>query len=94
MRAEMERASNYPSLNNHIQAVGASTPWHRRVGEIDVPTIVAHGTDDPTIRFATGRALADAIPGAEFHAWEGVGHEVPDELLDEVLPILVRHTAR
>ena len=44
---------------------------------ITVPTRVVHGDCDPVVPFAEGEALAAAIPGAEFVAFSGLGHELP-----------------
>jgi pimeloyl-ACP methyl ester carboxylesterase len=45
-----------------------------RLGEIDVPTLVLHGTEDKTVPFAAGEQLADRIRGARFVRLEGAGH--------------------
>ena len=42
-----------------------------------VPTLVLHGTVDPLIRPAGGRATARAIPGAKLRLIEGMGHDMP-----------------
>ena len=47
---------------------------------ITVPTQVIHGTDDPLLDIAGGEDTAANIPGAEFHAITGMGHEVPASL--------------
>lgn len=46
---------------------------------IDVPTLVLHGTGDDQCPLAHGRAMAAAIPGAEFDAWVGSGHNLMAE---------------
>jgi pimeloyl-ACP methyl ester carboxylesterase len=47
---------------------------------IAVPTQVIHGTDDPLLHIAGGEDTAANIPGAEFHAIVGMGHETPASL--------------
>lgn len=37
-----------------------------QLGEINVPTLVLHGTGDAVVPLSIGRAIAAAIPGAEF----------------------------
>ena len=39
-------------------------------------------TSDPLVRPAAGRALAKAIPGAEFELIEGMGHDMPPALFE------------
>lgn len=43
--------------------------------EIDVPTLVIHGTDDESLPFAMGRELAAALPRGRFVALPGRGHD-------------------
>lgn len=39
------------------------------------------------------KALADSIPGAELLVMEGVGHEMPEGILDTIIPAIVEHTS-
>jgi pimeloyl-ACP methyl ester carboxylesterase len=45
-----------------------------RLGQVSVPTLVLHGTEDRLIAPQNARILADGIPGAELHWLEGAGH--------------------
>ena len=58
-----------------------------------MPTLVLHGTADPILPYEHGVALAKEIPGAELITMEGVGHELPVEEWDTVVPAILRHTA-
>jgi pimeloyl-ACP methyl ester carboxylesterase len=66
-----------------------------RLGEIELPALVIHGTEDAVLPIERGRALAAALPNARFVAIERAGHtttvEAPDavsaamrEFLDEL----------
>ncbi|MCC3762689.1 alpha/beta fold hydrolase [Glycomyces sp. TRM65418] len=69
-------------------------PWRDRLGEIQAPTLVLHGTEDPMFPFGHGEALASEIPGARLIAMERTGHEiVPPPLWDDVVAALLAHTA-
>jgi pimeloyl-ACP methyl ester carboxylesterase len=71
-----DRASDWAASSNHHLAMAASDPDLRpRLGQLDVPTVVLHGTDDPAVPIAHGQALAEAIPGARFVPIEGFGHQ-------------------
>jgi pimeloyl-ACP methyl ester carboxylesterase len=48
-----------------------------RLGEITVPTIVLHGTDDALFPPELGRSLAQSLPSAEFRLIPGAGHGLP-----------------
>lgn len=45
-----------------------------RLCDIDVPTLVLHGTDDRVLPVENGRMVADGIPNAEFVPLEGGSH--------------------
>jgi pimeloyl-ACP methyl ester carboxylesterase len=45
-----------------------------------VPTLVIHGDIDKMIDISGGRATADAILGAGFLTFEGMGHYLPKPL--------------
>lgn len=53
------------------------------------PTVVIHGSADPLIRPAGGRAVAKAIPGAVLHIIDGMGHDLPAQLHPEITDTLV-----
>jgi pimeloyl-ACP methyl ester carboxylesterase len=81
------------SMTNHA-AAEEGEPVRGRLGEIDAPTLVLHGTEDPLFPIAHGEALAAEIPGARLLTLEGMGHQVPPrELWDIVVPALLEHTA-
>ena len=45
-------------------------------GGVRVPTLILGGDKDVVFSVAEQRALADALPGAEFRLLEGIGHAV------------------
>jgi pimeloyl-ACP methyl ester carboxylesterase len=87
--AEIARAINFPSSQNHALVVAATQRWHERLHTLNVPTLVIHGTEDPILPFDHGQALAESIPGARLLPLPGVGHEIPDQTLDVVIPAIL-----
>jgi 3-oxoadipate enol-lactonase len=45
-----------------------------RLGEITVPTLIVHGTEDGVLPFPNGELIASLMPAARFEVLEGVGH--------------------
>lgn len=45
-----------------------------RLGTLDLPVLVMHGDADLMVPFENGRALAEAIPGAQLVRYAGAGH--------------------
>lgn len=71
--------------NGHGRAV-VDAP--NRFGELErlaVPAMVIHGTADPVYPVAHGQALAERLPGAELHLIEGLGHDLPERFLPQLL---------
>ncbi|MDE2894693.1 MAG: alpha/beta hydrolase, partial [Chloroflexota bacterium] len=46
---EFDRALNYASSVNHTPAIAQSNAWHHRLHEINIPTLVIHGDEDPQL---------------------------------------------
>ncbi|MFI6600855.1 alpha/beta fold hydrolase [Nonomuraea sp. NPDC050536] len=89
---DVARARNYAStLANHY-AIAPDRPARGGYGDITAPTLVVHGDHDPVLPLPHGKALRDAIPGAELLVLQGAGHDLPEPTWDDLVPALVRHT--
>ncbi|TCJ97047.1 alpha/beta fold hydrolase [Nocardia alba] len=86
----VERTTDMAASTLNLAYVEAGARWRERLGEIAVPTLVAHGTDDPFFPFGNAVAMAREIPGAELLALTGIGHEFPDTTWDLVLAAMPR----
>jgi pimeloyl-ACP methyl ester carboxylesterase len=53
--------------------------------QLDVPTLVIHGTGDPLVQPEAGEATAAAISGAELVLEEGMGHDLPEALWSDII---------
>jgi pimeloyl-ACP methyl ester carboxylesterase len=66
-----------------------------RLGDLGVPTLVLHGSEDLLMHPDNARLLAERIPGAELVILEGAGHvyqlERAQEADDAVLDFVRRH---
>jgi pimeloyl-ACP methyl ester carboxylesterase len=74
-----------------IRASGDRTP---RLADIRVPVLVIHGTDDPLVTVSGGYATAKAIPDAQLHIVEGMGHDIPPPLWDEFADLIHTNATR
>jgi pimeloyl-ACP methyl ester carboxylesterase len=91
--AVVARSIDLRAANNHAQ-LDEGQPVSGTIADIAAPTLVIHGTDDPSFSIDHGQALADEIPGATLLTLEGVGHETPPpRTWDAVVPAILRHTA-
>ncbi|MYM22098.1 alpha/beta fold hydrolase [Duganella sp. FT135W] len=71
-----------------IVASGDRTPLLRK---ISCPAMVIHGAADTLVPVACGIATAEAIPGASLHIIEGMGHDLPQQLIERLLALLDQH---
>jgi pimeloyl-ACP methyl ester carboxylesterase len=89
-----DRTTNLASSIANHAGIDSGDRWRERLGEMSVPTLVIHGTEDPMYPYGNAVALAKEISGAQLLALERVGHEVPHRALwDVVVPAILRHTA-
>lgn len=51
-----------------------------RLRQLQVPTLVIHGEDDPWIRLRAAHTLIETIPGARLITYPDMGHEIPQHL--------------
>ncbi|MGH2576400.1 MAG: alpha/beta fold hydrolase [Solirubrobacterales bacterium] len=59
-------------------------PVSDRLGEIGMPALVIHGSDDVALPLDVSASVAAGIPGARLELIEGAGHSCPIEAPDEV----------
>ena len=88
----VDRTRNIESSMRNHYAAEAGDRWRERLGELDVPTLVVHGSEDPVFPLGHGVALAREIAGAELLTLEGAGHELPPRDWDLVVPVILRIT--
>jgi pimeloyl-ACP methyl ester carboxylesterase len=72
-----EVASQYPAPVPLLMAQLAAIMSHdtsERLGDVDVPTLIIHGTADRLLESVNGELLAQLIPGARLELLEGSGH--------------------
>ena len=92
-----DRAFDPAGVGRQYAAVVASRGWADALATVTTPTLVIHGTADTLIDISGGRRTAELIPGAEFVAFEGLGHDYPPACwgrwVDEVARFCHRHDA-
>lgn len=89
---DVQRASNLSSTNHAFLAGGDR--YANRLGEIDIPTLVVHGTADSMIPYQNGVTLAQEILGATLLTLEGTAHELHRNDWDTIINAIIKHTNR
>ena len=80
-----DRAYYPQGVARHIDAAMSSGSLRPYDVKITAPTVVIHGREDILMRPAGGRAIASAIPGARLVMFDGMAHDLPDELFDPIV---------
>jgi pimeloyl-ACP methyl ester carboxylesterase len=75
-----DRGRSAAGVLRQLHAITASGDRTQALREVRTPTTVIHGTSDPLVRPAGGRATARAIPNARLKLIEGMGHDLPRQL--------------
>jgi pimeloyl-ACP methyl ester carboxylesterase len=75
----------------HFAAVLGSGSLRRYNRETVAPTVVIHGRADKLRRPFGGRAVARAIDGARLVLFDGMGHDLPQQLWDQVVGVLTNN---
>jgi pimeloyl-ACP methyl ester carboxylesterase len=88
-----DRAFDPAGVARQIMAVTASGPRADALRQVDVPTLVMHGSADTLIDPSGGRRTADLIPGARLVLLEGMGHDYPQPYWDEWVDLVTAHVA-
>ena len=75
----------------HIAAIVDDGDRRKRLAKVTTPTLVIHGTDDPLVPVEGGRDTAASIPGAKLLEIEGMGHDLPLELVEQIADAIAAH---
>jgi pimeloyl-ACP methyl ester carboxylesterase len=93
-RASYDRGIHPEGTARQLLAIVASGDRTRELSELDLPTLVIHGTDDVLIDVSGGEATAAAIPDAELVLIDGLGHDLPRALWPRLVTLIVANAKR
>ncbi|MDB5682146.1 MAG: rdmC [Sphingomonas bacterium] len=85
VRAGFRRMHYPPGFARQMAAIVGSGDRRAALSTITAPTMVIHGADDPLVPLAGGRDTAETIPGAKIVEIPGMGHNLPEPLIGQVL---------
>ena len=84
-----DRGHSRAGVSRQLHAITASGDRTPKLAKVRAPTVVIHGAQDPLVRPAAGRSVADSIPGAKLVMVPGMGHDLPAEVWPLVAGVLV-----
>jgi pimeloyl-ACP methyl ester carboxylesterase len=74
-----------------LVAIAASGDRVEQLKTIRAPTLVIHGAADPLVPLAGGEDTARLVPGARLEVIEGMGHDLPAQLIERLLALIDGH---
>jgi pimeloyl-ACP methyl ester carboxylesterase len=89
-----DRGFDPPGVSRQLAATLAAQDRTAALRSVTVPALVIHGERDPLVGPDGGRATAEAIPGAELHLIEGMGHDLPREVWPQLSDLIAEFVAR
>jgi pimeloyl-ACP methyl ester carboxylesterase len=85
----------YPQgILRQMAAVMTNGDRRSKLKRIKVPTVVLHGADDPLMPVEAGKDTAANIPGAELRVIQGMGHDLPLELVPQFVDAILAAAQR
>lgn len=75
----------------HVTAMDRTPSLVGRIRELDVPTLIVHGEQDPVFPPEHAEELRRAIPGARLHLIGGMGHIFPPHWSPMIGALIVDH---
>ena len=83
------KRSYYPAGHaRQMVAIMAATDRVAVLEKIVAPTLVIHGSADPLVPVSGGIDTAQLISGAKLELIEGMGHDLPDELIPRFVELI------
>ncbi|MFT4819939.1 MAG: pimeloyl-ACP methyl ester carboxylesterase [Candidatus Azotimanducaceae bacterium] len=77
------------SIPRQLMAIIKTGDRSAEVAAINVPTLVLHGADDTLLPPEHGKHTASLIKDSTFKIFEGMGHNIPEPVMPEVIDMMV-----
>ena len=87
--ASVARSYHPQGAARQLMAIVADTTRATQLPSIKAPTLVLHGRADPLVPFGHGEDTARRIPGARLVGIDGMGHDLPQGVVDQLLAHMI-----
>jgi pimeloyl-ACP methyl ester carboxylesterase len=88
------RSSYSDGISRQIMAILAATDRRKALSQLEIPSLIIHGTGDLLIPVEGGLDTADSIPNSERLIIKGMGHNIPKILWRRMIKAFKRNTVR
>jgi pimeloyl-ACP methyl ester carboxylesterase len=86
-----ERSFHPAGVTRQMMAIVADGRRAAELATLRLPALVVHGKADPLVPFACGEDTARRIQGARLVGIDGMGHDLPDGVVQRLLEPLISH---
>ena len=87
----LDRSLCPAGVARQLVAIAANGDRSHLLKQIRKPALVIHGASDPLVPVACGIDTASQIEGAALHIIEGMGHDMPPQLIGRLLALIDPH---
>lgn len=92
VQAQLEEMGMFPgAMPRQLMAIVSAGDRSEAVSRIAVPTLVLHGEEDNLLPKEHGRHTHELIEGSKFVVYEGMGHNMPPEVVPQLLQAVAQH---
>jgi pimeloyl-ACP methyl ester carboxylesterase len=89
--AAFDRCFQPDGQARQVMAIFAASSRTAALRDARVPALVLHGSEDKLVDPSGGRRTAEAIPDARFVLIDGMGHDYPPQLWDQIVQLVTQH---
>jgi pimeloyl-ACP methyl ester carboxylesterase len=89
--AQIRRNACPGGVLRQMVAIAASGDRSALLATIRVPTLVIHGAADPLVPLACGQDTARLVPDSRLEVIEGMGHDLPAQLIERLASLIDAH---
>lgn len=79
------------AMPRQLMAILDSGDRSERLSRLETPVLVIHGQQDTLLPIEHGRHTAEVIPGAEIVEIADMGHNLPEQIRDQVVSLIAGH---
>jgi pimeloyl-ACP methyl ester carboxylesterase len=87
----MERGMPRAGTARQMLAIMDAKGRANALGNVRLPSLVIHGKEDPLIPVECGINTAESIPNAKLELIEGMGHDLPVQLIPQITNLIIEH---
>lgn len=91
VKSLIDRGMPRAGTARQMLAIMAAKGRNKALANVKAPSLIIHGKADPLVPVECGIDTADSIPNSKLEIIEGMGHDMPIELMPEICEKIIAH---